>query len=162
MNNDSNPNDRPFGSPEYAAKRSHQDALVSSENMRAAAQAAILINGGAATAVIAILAKENVSSYLLKFVPLALFGYALGVACGAMMVFCAGRALRYWGLSWREYMVDSAQKNLQDKYGADAKWWDLRMQWAFGASVACFISSSVCLAIIIFSAPHSVINCCWI
>jgi hypothetical protein len=41
----------------FAVERSHRDSASSNETARATAQAAILINGGAATAVLAFLAK---------------------------------------------------------------------------------------------------------
>jgi hypothetical protein len=40
---------------EFAVRRSHLDAQISNENLRATGQAMILINGGAATAILAFL-----------------------------------------------------------------------------------------------------------
>jgi hypothetical protein len=42
---------------EFAARRSHQDSQISNENSRSAGQAAILINGGAATAIVALFSR---------------------------------------------------------------------------------------------------------
>src|SRR5690348_13692561 len=95
----------PFGSRKFAEERSKLDAQISNENMRAAAQAAILINGGAATAVLAFLAKEKISDYLMMWVPLVLPGYAFGVAFAAFVVVFSGLALEGYAKSWRDYAV---------------------------------------------------------
>ena len=54
---------------EFAAKRSHQDSQISNENSRAAAQAAIFINGGAATAILALLSKDRIDPHLIRVIP---------------------------------------------------------------------------------------------
>jgi hypothetical protein len=53
----------PYGSSKYAEERSQQDSRISNENARAAAQSAVLVNGGAATAVLAFLAKDKIDPH---------------------------------------------------------------------------------------------------
>jgi hypothetical protein len=64
------------------------------------AQSCLLINGGAATAVLALLAKDHVDSAIIKNVPYALGGYALGVALSAVMLFCIMMMADYWNYFW--------------------------------------------------------------
>src|SRR4051812_8994365 len=57
---------------DFAAERSHRNSQVSNEHSRATAQAAIFINGGAATAVLAFLAKDKIDPFALRMIPIAL------------------------------------------------------------------------------------------
>lgn len=64
---------------DLALARANADFATANENSRAGAQAAILISGGAATAILAYLAKEAASPpTLLALAPIALFIYAVG------------------------------------------------------------------------------------
>jgi hypothetical protein len=145
----------PFGPPEFAASRSHQDAQLSNENARAAGQAAVLINGGAATAVVAFLAKDRIDPYFLMNVPIALGSYAVGVVFGASMMICTTKSLKYWGLSWREYMVHKGSiTKTGDAYNDRGKRWDVGAITCFVAAMASFLFASVTMAVIISRAPH--------
>jgi hypothetical protein len=144
---------RLFGDENYAATRSHQDAQISNENFRAAAQAAILINGGAATAVIAFLSKDKIDPYFLSHVPIALLGYALGVLAGACMTLFTNIALPYWGLSWREYMVDVKKEAEINRTNAIAKRWHFRAMCAFTLAIVSFAGASATLAWIFSTIP---------
>lgn len=147
----------PYGSARFAAKRSHQDALLSNQNLKAAAQSMILINGGAATAVIAFMSKENIAPFFLGHVPFVLFSYAVGVACGAIMVFCAGRALKYWGYSWRDYMVDpKAVVKVESNYQKASRW-DFCSLISFILGMLAFVIGSVGLGVITLIAPHTIV-----
>jgi hypothetical protein len=147
------PETMPFGAKEFAAVRSHQDSSDSNENRRSASQAAILINGGAATAVLAFLSKDKIDPYFLRVVPVALIGYGFGVAAGAFMVYFTGQALHHWGLSWREYMVYGPTSEGMKKNDAEAKKWNKRASYAFYCAMAAFLLASVYMAIIFFRVP---------
>ena len=77
--------------------RARDDAQTSNDFGRAAAQACILINGGAATAVLAYFhpvgATPSVAHYV---VPAALFIYAFGVFLGALSFPFGSKALAQW------------------------------------------------------------------
>lgn len=139
-----------YGSKEYAEARSQDDAKISNENARATAQAAILINGGAATAVLALLSKDKLDPFILRTVPLCLLGYAGGVLCGAYMTFCMGHALREWGISWRLYSVNPADTDAIDDAAARANRWNRKGRRAFYTAMACFILASAGLAFLLF------------
>ena len=86
---------------DFAEERSHRDAVVSNETIRATAQAAILINGGAATAILAYLAKNGLDPFVLHQMSWCLVVYGVGVVFGACMMFCAIRSLDYYNVRWR-------------------------------------------------------------
>jgi hypothetical protein len=67
----------PYGDSKYAGERSQQDSRISNENARAAAQSAVLINGGAATAVLAFLAKDKIDPMCSAPPPTVLLGMPL-------------------------------------------------------------------------------------
>jgi hypothetical protein len=132
---------------EFAAERSHRDAQVSSETARATAQAAILINGGAATAVLAFLSKGDVARDLAKVEHTAswcLAGYVLGVAFGALMMLCVARQLDEYHVHWRVL----AQPGWGNEYPARdraRRWW-YAGHVAFAVSIALFVGSSWVIA----------------
>lgn len=84
---------------QFAATRSHQDSQTTNDNARAAAQAAILINGGAATAILTFLAKGT-GSTVPREVAFALIGYAFGVVLGASMYFLTAQGIEKWAYFW--------------------------------------------------------------
>jgi hypothetical protein len=62
---------------EFGRARSHEASKIAYDLCKTTAQSCLLINGGAATAVLALLAKEHVDSTILRYVPYALGGYAV-------------------------------------------------------------------------------------
>jgi hypothetical protein len=62
----------------FVAERSHTASALAYDLCRVTAQACLLINGGAATAVLALLAKEKIDPILYSTVPWCLGLYALG------------------------------------------------------------------------------------
>jgi hypothetical protein len=95
------PYDSDLARQTFAVDRSQKDAESSTATARSTAQAAILINGGAATAVLAFLAKEKLDPLVLKIASICLAGYALGVVVGACMMFCSVRSLEHYSSRWR-------------------------------------------------------------
>jgi hypothetical protein len=78
---------------EFKWQRVHDDFNASNETARAAAQAAILINGGAATALLAFLSKAAPTPpFLIRAACVSLGLYALGVVCGTLVMWLAARA----------------------------------------------------------------------
>src|SRR5258708_12070747 len=97
----SDPAPTPRTPRDFAEERSHRDAAASNETGRATAQAAILINGGAATAVLAYLSKNGLDHFVLHTASWCLIGYGSGVIFGATMMFCMMRMLDYYNVRCR-------------------------------------------------------------
>jgi hypothetical protein len=88
-----------------AADRAQKDLQTSGETARAAAQAAVLINGGAATAVLAYLTKDaHTPSNVLRAAAITLAAYAIGVAWGAWSMWCSSQASAEWGYRWESIL----------------------------------------------------------
>ena len=129
----------------FAEERSHKDAGVSNESIRATAQAAILINGGAATAILAFLAKEGIDSTIARTAPLCLVGYALGVAAGFAAMYCSIRSLDQYQMRWRLEAHPEAKDNAERRRQNGLYWWTL-MRYCLYASILSFLGSSVFVA----------------
>jgi hypothetical protein len=125
------------------------DIQASNETARAATQAAILINGGAATAILAFL-----SNYLTKTpappqgiasaAGLSLLGYALGVGFGAWSMWCSSQAAAQFGLRWEAFL--DGNNNGETDYLNLGNGLLERHRNTFGASIALFIVSSLVIA----------------
>jgi hypothetical protein len=125
-----------------------QNAKTSNDLWRLTGQMIVLINGGAATAVLgysSTIAKvTNDAPAILYFVPYALGGYAVGVLCGAVMILFFAHCVEYW-MEYHYYTVkkkSQATKSAKEK----AEWWYNVCRGAFIASASCFIISSSLLA----------------
>jgi hypothetical protein len=90
---------------EFTRQRVHDDFNASNEAARAAAQAAILINGGAATALLAFLSKATPPPFLVRAARVSLGLYALGMRYVVHVVLSTGCGpvwqCRAWGPNWR-------------------------------------------------------------
>ena len=82
-------------SREALLERSLAASQTSNEHSRAVGQACILINGGAATAVIAFLAKDKLEASIFSQAAICLAGYAVGVFFATAMMFCATQSFHY-------------------------------------------------------------------
>lgn len=125
----------------FASERSHRDANASNDMGRAAAQAAILINGGAATAILAYLSKE--------FGPVVwcLIGYALGVGAGAVMMYFRHRALEEYHLRWQYEAYPVPDHRPQDHL-AKGMMWSRRGNKAFWAAIVFFGIASAAVVLV--------------
>jgi len=132
----------------FASERSQQDARMAGENSRATAQVAIIINGGAATAVLAFLAKDKLDPNLLRVAAASLSGYVLGVFAGSAMMYCLFGALRRWSFVWRL----RAEGRNHDVARKKAFRWEKLMALCFLVSTLSFLFSS---AVIAFALYHS-------
>jgi hypothetical protein len=78
---------------EFRRERVHEDFKATYETARAATQAAILINGGAATAILAFLSKgTQTPPDVMRAACVSLGLYALGVACGTLSMWYSSQA----------------------------------------------------------------------
>lgn len=137
----------------FAEERSHRDAEASNDTGRATAQAAILINGGAATAMLAYLAKPDGPSHaVLAVIAFCLSLYGFGAVFGAIMLHSRMLSLDMYSVRWRR-VADGADEG-QIKYAQDKAYGHLRASWRwFNASMALFLISSICLAVALGIAP---------
>lgn len=130
---------------EFAEQRSHDASKIAYDFQKTTAQACLLINGGAATAVVALLAKE-VDAAILKTVPWCLCIYALGVAISAFMMFCSMMRSEGWNYFWYHFSYTTDEKRGRE-HEARAVWWERAVKYAFAAAIACFLIASFWLAI---------------
>ena len=135
---------------ELAADRSNQDAEQSNDNFRLAAQSAILINGGAASAVLAFLAaaisKSNFfDPIIFSYAGYALLSFALGVAGGMLAIWCMNHALRHWEQSWQEVMKDPASEVVGTVAHRAAEPWYRYANRLLAVAILCFVVAIVIL-----------------
>jgi polyferredoxin len=145
-----------YGSPlpkTHASERSHQDARTHTDFVRAAGQAVILINGGAATALLAFVsaARGNVD---MARAPYALLAYVLGVVCGSLVFFCMSCSLHLWSQVWAGDALDYAPK--VGKLRKPANRWRKAAYLSFGAGIVAFVIGSVLVAFLMLQRPLAV------
>src|ERR1039457_4579687 len=98
----------------FASESSHQDAKSANDCMRSAAQAVILINGAAATALLAYSSHiADRTNPLERAIPYALAGYATGVFFGAVIFVL----MWHWLEVWMRYWEKKAGHNKKDIAG---------------------------------------------
>jgi hypothetical protein len=135
----------------FSEERSHKASLTSNEHSRAAAQACLLINGGAATAVLAFLARDKIDPTLFDSLPFALLGYTLGVASAAIMFILATESLDQYNQYWFWRVANKPDRSASAHLSGTRYWRGFR--WMFALTIAIFISSSIFVASAIRKAP---------
>jgi hypothetical protein len=125
---------------EFAQSRSIEDSKAAYDLCKTIAQYCLLINGGAATAVVALLAKDKPDQSLLIFVPWGLAGYALGVVVSAFMLYCVMMMADGWNDHWY-YLSYELDQVKADDAETSANKWQKRMNNTFGFAIACFAIS---------------------
>jgi len=140
-------------SRQLAREQFHQDAKTANELSRAAAQATIFINGGAATALIAFAANvsketnpNSPSVQFLGFLSYALTGYAFGVLFGSLMMLCLALCINNFMNFWGGIAEGRSSRYVEafDKWGG--RWW-LATLIFFSLGMACFCVSSALIAL---------------
>lgn len=137
------------------------DMQASNDSARTATQYAILINGGAATAILSFLSKSPSSdptvtlrdaalSQLGHAAAWSLVGYAVGVCFAAVSMWCSSQASAKYGLRWESFLDD---RTTSDKREADeqnfldaGERWIGRHRICFAVSVLLFFFSTVVMA----------------
>lgn len=117
----------------FAIERSHRASQTSNDHSRATAQACVLINGGAAIAMIAFLSKEGIDPRLLYAVPFSLLFYASGVFFGALMMYFATEAMDQWNMYWLARVDRDAQG--ANRYDRRARYWWRGYRCSFSLSI---------------------------
>jgi hypothetical protein len=130
---------------DFAELRSHDASKIAYDFQKVTAQSCLLINGGAATAVLALLAKDKIDPALLKTVPWCLALYAVGVAASAVMMFCAMMLAEKWNYFWYHfaYTADEARGRANEK---KAGGWQKMVRASFVSAMLCFLAASLILA----------------
>jgi hypothetical protein len=141
------PNQAPAG--DFEIERSNQAAKAANDNSRLMAQSALLINGGAATAIIALLTKEKVDPNILKAVPWALGFYTLGVVFGSCTLYYMTECLDRWNEFW-EFYARQGNKDDRDRAERVAECTWHKVQRFFVASIISFAVGSACMAVGLF------------
>jgi hypothetical protein len=133
---------------DLALARTSADFSTANENARAAAQAAILISGGAATAIIAYLAKEAATPpTLLVLAPIALLIYAAGVGLAALGLRQTSSSIAQWGYYWQEMIGKNGAETTPDTQQREAATAANRVaNNCVYVSFACFAGASLLLA----------------
>lgn len=126
-----------------AMERSHHDARHSNDASRGAAQAAILINGGAATAILAYASKDTSNATLLSSAALALGGYALGVVFGTLMLYSHMKSVHWWMLQWERRALKFEIQRI-DRATKRGMRWKTASNVSFGFSILSFFGRIAC------------------
>lgn len=134
----------------FAVERSHRASQVANEHSRATAQACILINGGAATAAIAFLAKDKIDPALLSTVPRCIAGYAFGVFFGALMMYSMTQTMESWSSYWYFRSHGASEEKARKASKSAQRWW-LTYNWCFVFTTFCFVLSSIQLGLVVYA-----------
>jgi hypothetical protein len=126
-----------------AMERAGKDLDNANEGARTATQSAILINGGAATAILAYLSKDTAAP-LLNAASVSLFAYAGGVFFAAVSMWCSSQASANFGYYWGA--VADKNENGKTKFWKNGQSWLCGHRASFFASIACFIFASFWIA----------------
>jgi hypothetical protein len=123
-----------------AAIRAREDAKDANTAARTAGQSAMLINGGAATAILAFISKDGgVGQAVMQTAAVCLSVYALGVCCGAFALVTLGYAIDWLSLSWE-------REAPKDSYTKSSRWAKISNATCIVA-LLCFLIASFWLAI---------------
>jgi hypothetical protein len=129
----------------FMQERSHRASDTAYEIGKSTAQACLLINGGAATAVLAVLAKEHPPAIPQMLTGFSLGLYALGVAMAAVMMFSVMRMADEWNYFWY-WMSHGNDLKKGRKAESAAHMWKALVFGTFTFSIACFVVASTLLA----------------
>ncbi len=130
----------------FAYDRADSDFSMSNTYARSAGQLAILINGGAATAVIAIFARPGGAEFtgpLKAILPWALGLYGLGALLGTVMMIIMTTAIETWAIHWMEQAEGKSGRKLAGKAETAYKY----ARACFLAAIICFVAGGVLVGI---------------
>jgi hypothetical protein len=140
--------DEQFDFKKFAAERSTKNSAISSDLGKAAAQAAILINGGAATAILSFVKGASEHGFA---VAIGTAGYGLGVLAGAWMIYCMNQLLDSRNEFWQSYFnPDKLGLKYRESSSRRSTTWLRLKNLAFAISVLCFVLSSIWLSFALY------------
>jgi hypothetical protein len=128
-------------SDEFKCERSQADTAASHETARAATQAATLINGGAAAAILTFLSKQTLPPLdVIRAASISLIIYAFGMASGGFSTWCSSQSAAQYALMWEARITaDSAYERQRLSWGNF--WVGLHRVFLF-LSLGCFVAAS--------------------
>jgi hypothetical protein len=126
---------------DFAYARSHEASKFAYETCKVIAQSCLLINGGAATAVVALLSKDRVDQSLITWVPWGLAAYGLGVVFSAVMLFCVMMMADNWNYAWYWWSYGGDEET-GDSCETSAGWWHKGVYTFFVIPIICFAAGS--------------------
>lgn len=136
-----------------AAQRSHEDAKAANALFQAAGQAAILINGGASTAILAFSASEKA---VIRIAPEALAGalicFAAGVVAGACIIGCQALSAQRYAVRWQNEVLGKREDRISDAK-AKGHFWGICSQSSFMVSMMYFFFGAIILSTSLQKAP---------
>jgi hypothetical protein len=127
------------------AERSHHDAKAANDTARSTAQATILINGGAATAVLAFISKfDTITRAQLCPYAIAIGVFAIGVLSGALIYRFQTLYLEQWIVIHQGKATEDHQEVIARQRAA-TRWrrWEIR---SFVIGMICFVAGSFLIA----------------
>jgi hypothetical protein len=130
---------------EFALTRSCNAAIAANDNSRPMAQAALLINGAAASAIIAFLTKDRIDPALLKVIPWSLGFYAAGVIFGSLAMYFMTESLDMWNCFWELIARGEPKADIEEEREKAEKWWGYVVR-CFFVSIGCFVIGSIIFA----------------
>jgi hypothetical protein len=140
----SSPRRRGRESSEYQATRAIADYQASATTVPQAIQALVLINGGAATALLAFLSKATPPPFqTVLAASVSLILYAFGVGFAVYSMWSSSQSTLFHALYW-EGMLSGDSNATNDRTTADRWLWSHR--WCFILSGACFFLASLIFA----------------
>jgi hypothetical protein len=126
-----------------AMERASKDLDNANEGARTATQSAILINGGAATAILAYLSKDTAAP-LLNAASISLLAYAAGVFFAAVSMWCSSQGSAQFGYYWGA--VADKNEAAKTQYWNSGQTWLTRHRASFFVSILCFMFASYWIA----------------
>src|SRR6202161_258018 len=118
----------PFDEVKFATERSNNAANAANENSRPMAQYALLVNGAAASAIIAFLSKQYIDPNVYRAIPYALTAYALGVVAGVIAMFFMTESVDYLNTYWELIAREQQGPNTEwEKAKGIRCWWVVRI-----------------------------------
>jgi hypothetical protein len=126
---------------QFAYDRSHKASESAYDLGKATGQACLLINGGAATAVLALLAKEKIDPFLVKSIAFCLTSYVTGMVLGSLLLYSAMMRAESWNYFWYfwSYLEEYDEAN---KSKASARFWEKMISGCYYFSMLMFMIGS--------------------
>jgi hypothetical protein len=137
---------------QFALTRSSNAAIAANDNSRPMAQYALVINGAAASAVIAFLTKDKIDPVIFRAIPWTLAFYALGVATSALTMYFMTESLDLWNYFWELIARGKPQAEIDAQEELADRWWNY-VRILFFISIGWFVLGSGTLALAIVRMP---------
>ena len=125
---------------EFATVRSHKASEIAYNLCKDISQTCLVINGGAATAILAYLAKEDVDPVLYQSAAWSLALYGAGAFFSALMMFFIMQTADWWNYFWYDSLYPEDGDEVD--YQAGAEKFHFWYYVTFGLAMACFFFAS--------------------